>query len=471
MGEPEIIIKKTPRLRNISPIDGRYGRKTEELADYFSEMGLQKYRTLMECEYLIKLSETPGVKDLRNITEKEKSLIRRIYEDFTLEDAQIIKNFEVRGFDGKPRTNHDVKAVEYFIKYKLKNTSLTDILEWVHFGLTSEDATNIAHSLMIRESLDDIIIPKLEEVYQAVEQFAQDNKGLVILARTHGQPASPITFGKAIKTFTHRMKRQIEQLKKYQPLAKLNGATGCYNAHYAAYPNVDWIKFSEDFITGLHDKIEVNYITDQIEPHDTVDELGSIMRRINKILIKLDKDLWRYISDDWIVQIPEEGTVGSSTMPHKVNPIDIEGSEGNLSLANTMFQFIGDYLPMVRLQRDLSDSTVSRNLGIGFAYSMIGYLNLLNGLGKYAVNKEKVKKIVKKHPEVITEAYQTILRREGIQGAYEKLKDVSRGKKLTLEILQEFARKLKIKESVKQELLAITPENYTGLAEILVEQF
>lgn len=464
------MVKETPRLRNISPIDGRYGRKTESLADYFSEMGLQKHRAIMECEYLIKLSETPSL-DIREFAPEEKKLIRSLYQDFTLEDAQIIKDFEVRGYDGIPATNHDVKAVEYFIKYKLKNTSLEDCLEWIHFALTSEDATNIAHALMIRNGLDKVVIPKLDEVHQSIENFAQDNKGLPVLARTHGQPASPITFGKAGKTFAYRLKRQLNQLKKYQPLAKLNGATGCYNAHAAAYPKVNWIKFSEDFITGLHDKIEVNYVTDQIEPHDTIDELGSIMRRINKILIKLDRDFWRYISDEWIVQIPKEGEVGSSTMPHKVNPIDIEGSEGNLSAANAMFEFIADYLPMTRLQRDLSDSTVSRNLGTCFGYSMIGYINLLKGLGKYVVNEKKVIKELNKHPEIITEAYQTILRREGIQGAYEQMKGLVRGKKATMAGLQEFIKGLEIKEEVKKELLAITPENYTGLAEKLVEQF
>jgi len=449
-------------LYSISPIDGRYQEKTLLLAGYFSEQALMKYRLIIEGEYLIALSEEKAV-GLRKFTEAEKKLIRKFY-DLDLVGANKIKEFEAV-------TNHDVKAVEYFLKEKLKKTSLKDSLEWVHFALTSEDTNNLAYALMLSESLKDIIIPSLDKIVSSLNTFALEYKSLSMLARTHGQSASPTTLGKEFKVFSARLERQLQSLKNQMILVKLNGATGNYNAHSVAYPKIDWLKFSLSFIKRINQErgvnLETNLITTQIESHDTYAELFDIMRRINTILIDFNQDLWRYISDHYLIQKTKEGEIGSSTMPHKVNPIDFENSEGNLGLANALFSHFSNKLPISRLQRDLSDSTVERNFGVALAYSLIAYHSLIKGLGKISADKIKIAEDLDNHQEIIAEGIQTILRREGMALPYEKLKALTRGKKVSKQDLELFISDLSVSEKIKQELRKITPQNYLGRAKEL----
>jgi len=452
-------------LNSISPIDGRYEKITSVLAPIFSERGFMRYRIVVEGEYFIALSELK-IK-LRKITSGEKKLIRALY-DLTDEDAQIISDIETRGYKNIKATDHDTKAVEYFMKEKLAKTSLKDVLEWIHFGLTSEDTINLAYALMLRDGTM-LLLKHLNLVVKEINQLAKKYSGLGILAQTHGQGATPTTFGKEFKIFASRLERQISHLSKQEILCKLNGATGNYNAHLVAFPNVDWINFTENFIKTLSDftpnifRLGANLFTTQIEPHDSYVEIFDNLRRINTILLGMNQDIWRYISNEWIVQKPI-GDVGSSTMPHKINPIKFENSEGNLGLANSLFEFFGRKLPISRLQRDLSDSTVSRNIGTAFSHSLVAYEYLLRGLASIKVNENKVREVLKDHPEVIAEAIQTILRREGVEMPYEKLKELTRGKKVTLSDIHQFIKTLKVSDKVKKELLKITPENYIGLA-------
>lgn len=459
------------QLETIGPVDGRYRRHTEQLAEFFSEKALIKHRIIVEIEYLIALSEHPDT-DLRDLTDQEKSLLRGL-SNISTEDARIVKDIEVKGYKDIAPTNHDVKAVEYFIKDKLGATSLKECLEWIHFGLTSEDTNNIAYGLMLSSAIDKIIIPVLEQLFQKIEELARKYKNVPILARTHGQPASPTTFGKEFKVFSSRIKKQLDQLKNCEISVKLNGATGNYNAHYAAYPEVDWLEFTREFIErfnqGRKTKLKPNFVTTQIEPHDTYAELFDNIRRLNVILIGFDQDMWRYISDDWIKQRPVEGEVGSSTMPHKVNPIDFENSEGNLGIANALFEFSSTKLPISRLQRDLSDSTVERNFGVTLAHCLIAYKSTLKGLDKIDINENKVVEELEKHPQIISEAIQTVLRREGFPIPYEKLKELTRGREVKMIDLTIFIDNLDIPEKVKEELKRITPENYTGIARLLTE--
>ncbi len=458
-------------LNSVSPIDGRYQKYTEKLSAFFSEAAGMKYKIITEGEYLIALSETKGL-NFRKFSVKEKNLIRSLY-DLDLEGADIINRIELKGYKNMKATEHDFKAIEYYIKEKLGDSSLKDVLEFVHFGLTSEDAGNIAYALMIGESLKEIYLPTLEDIINKIKALVKENKDAPMLARTHGQPASPTTFGKEMKVFEARLTRQFEQLRSHKILTKMNGATGNYNALHAAYPKIDWIKFSENFIETLrvfrNVNLETNLFTTQIEPHDSYVELFDIMRRTNSILIDMDQDLWRYISDGWIGQKAVEGEVGSSTMPHKINPLFLENSEGNFGVANALFEFFGRKLPISRLQRDLSDSTVLRNIGTAFAHSLIGLEYLKRQLGRIKVNKEQMEKDLNAHPEVITEAIQTILRREGEKMPYEKLKELSRGKVVTLEDIHKFINDLAVSNKIKKELLKITPESYTGLAKQLAE--
>ena len=458
-------------LEAISPIDGRYRRYTEQLADIFSEKGLIRYRMKVEGEYLLFLSEHPQI-ETREFSEKERSLIRRLY-DVSTEDAGIVKAIEVKGYGNIKATNHDVKAVEYFMKDKLKETSLEDSLEWIHFALTSEDVNNLAYGLMLSDGIGGVILPNAQGLYETIEGLAQRYKDVQMLARTHGQPASPTTFGKEFKVFASRVRRQLDQLGAYEFLVKLNGATGNYNAHYVAYPEVDWIAFTRNFVerfnAGRRIKLRPNLITSQIEPHDTYAELFDNLRRLNTIFIDFNQDMWRYISDDWITQKPVDGEVGSSTMPHKVNPIDFENSEGNLGIANALFGYFSSKLPVSRLQRDLSDSTVERNFGVALGHSLIGYKSAQKGLSKVAVNEQKVREELENHPEVISEAIQTVLRREGVEMPYERLKELTRGRKLTMDDFKTFIGGLDVPDVVKEELRQITPANYTGIARLLAE--
>lgn len=459
-------------LNSISPIDGRYGKYTKDLEPYFSESASIKYKIVVEMEYLIALSKTKGV-NLRKFTPKEEKLIRSLY-DKALKEAEIVNQIEMRGYKDIKATNHDFKAIEYYLKEKLGETTLKDILEFIHFGLTSEDASNIAYALQISDSLDKVIVPAIEKLISNLNKLAVRYKNLPMLARTHGQAASPTTFGKEMRVFSARLEKRLAGLKSIKIQAKLNGATGNYNALHVAYPKINWIKFSEKFILSFNNKdrsqkLEVNLFSTQIESHDSYVAIFDTIRRINTILLGFNQDMWRYISDGWVGQKPVEGEVGSSTMPHKINPWFLENSEGNLGMANAMFEFFARKLPISRLQRDLSDSTVLRNIGVAFGHTLIGYKYLINQLGRIEVNREKTLEALNSHPEVITEAIQTILRREGVPMPYEKLKALSRGKSLNKKDIEKFIDQLPVKENIKKELKKITPANYTGLAANLVK--
>ncbi|OGG76938.1 adenylosuccinate lyase [Candidatus Kaiserbacteria bacterium RIFCSPLOWO2_01_FULL_54_24] len=454
-------------LTSISSIDGRYRDAASALTEYFSEFSLIRARVLVECEYLIALSETPNV-GIRTLTADEKKTLRKLAE-ISLEDARVVKQIEKEGYEGIPATNHDVKAVEYFLKRKLSKTSFVDVSEWVHFALTSEDTDNIAYALLLRGALEEVIVPALEDVRAHLEKMAKEQAGTAMLARTHGQSASPTTFGKEMRVFESRVARQLEQLTSRSILVKCGGATGNWSAHVAGAPDVDWMDFSETFVGRFNDKkqtvkLELNPATTQIEPHDTYAELFDNLRREGTILIDLSQDIWRYISDGWLTQKAKAGEVGSSTMPHKVNPIDFENAEGNLGVANALFEHFSHKLPISRLQRDLSDSTVKRTFGVAFAHSLIGYKALLRGLGKISVNKEAMLADLQRHPEVVAEAIQTALRRESVEVPYEKLKNLTRGKSVTMEDIGKFIDDLDVPANVKKRLKAFTPENYIGLA-------
>lgn len=458
-------------LEAISPIDGRYRENVEPLAEFFSEKGLIKYRIRVEGEYFIFLSEHPQIR-VREFSENEKGLVKELY-NISLRDAAVVKAIEVKGYKDIKATNHDVKAVEYYMKEKLRGTSLEDSLEWIHFALTSEDTNNIAYGLMLSDSIGNVVLSSAEELYKTIEELAQRYKDVPMLARTHGQPASPTSVGKEFKVFSSRLERQIDQLKNYEILVKLNGATGNYDAHYAAYPDVDWIAFTRDFVERFNEgrkiRLMPNFVTTQIEPHDTYAELFDNLRRLNTIVIDFNQDIWRYISDNWFVQKAVEGEVGSSTMPHKVNPIDFENSEGNLGIANSLFNFFSSKLPISRLQRDLSDSTVERNFGVALGHSLLGYKSTLKGLSKITVDEAKIVGELENHPEVIAEAIQIILKRENVKNAYEKLKGLTRGRKVTMDDFSKFIDGLDISNDIKEELKQITPRNYTGIARLLVE--
>ncbi|MFA6050190.1 MAG: adenylosuccinate lyase [Candidatus Paceibacterota bacterium] len=447
-------------LETISPIDGRYAKQTESLGPYFSEAALIRYRTLVECEYLIALVENKSLK-LKQLSSKEKQTIRDLYIKMTIESALKVKEYEAT-------TNHDVKSVEYFIKEKLKGEKMGAYLEWVHFALTSEDVNNLSYALLMQESMRDVIIPELKKVQTEFDGFAKRYAKLPMLARTHGQAASPTTLGKEFKVFAFRLERQIEMLESHSMLTKMSGATGNFHAHIASFPSVDWQKFSKDFVKGLSvlrkTKLAINPLTTQIESHDTVAELFDILKRANIILSSANQDIWRYISDSWIVSKPKAGEVGSSTMPHKVNPIDFENSEGNLGIANALLNHFSSKLPISRLQRDLTDSTVFRNVGVAFAHSLLAYKSLLKGFGKISVNEGRIKEDLNAHPEVVAEAIQTVLRVEGVAMPYEKLKELTRGKKVTMEDISVFIDGLEVGEELKKRLKKITPESYIGLA-------
>lgn len=470
------------QLEAISPIDGRYHRYAEPLANFFSERALMRYRLIVEGEYLIALSESHGL-DLRKLKVAEKKQIRSLYI-LSPTDAQIISDIETNGYKNIKATEHDVKAVEYYMKDKLATTSLDDVLEWIHFGLTSYDTNTPARGMMLRDALERVIIPKLEQVYDTLNALATKHKDLPMLARTHGQPASPTTFGKEIQVFGQRLNRQLSCLKKQTISVKFSGATGNFNAHVVAYPKVDWIKFAGKFIDQLNSivpelvegrpsinsgnktliKLELNLPTTQIDPHDSEAEIFDNLRRINTILLGLNQDIWRYISDEWIIQKAVEGEIGSSAMPHKINPIKFENSEGNLGMANAILNFLAAKLPISRLQRDLSDSTVERNFGVALGYCLIAYDYLLNGLGRITVNENRIAEVLNSHPEVLAEAMQTILRREGETMPYEELKVLTRGKTITMQEITTFIDGLDVRGEVKQELKKITLQNYIGEA-------
>ena len=442
-------------LTAISPIDGRYRNKVDELGLYFSEYALIKYRLLVEIEYFIALCELP-LPQLKGIDSDKFKNLRKIHEEFTIEDAGEVKEME-------NTINHDVKAVEYFLKKKFENLGFENYKEFIHFGLTSQDINNTAIPYSLRDAIHDVYYPILDEVIIKLDRLATEWAGIPMLARTHGQPASPTRLGKEIKVFVERLVRQLNLLKSVPFSAKFGGATGNFNAHHVAYPEIDWVKFGNDFVNTTLG-LDRSQTTTQIEHYDNLAAIFDNLKRINTILIDLVRDFWTYISMDYFKQSIKKDEVGSSTMPHKVNPIDFENSEGNLGVANAMFEHLSSKLPVSRLQRDLTDSTVLRNIGVPIAHTVIAMKTLLKGLEKSIVNTDKIKKDLEENWSVVGEAIQTILRREGYPNAFEKLKELTRTRKTINKIaIQEFIRKLEVSEKIKKELLEITPENYTGV--------
>jgi adenylosuccinate lyase len=444
------------KLTAISPIDGRYGSKSADLRPIFSEFGLIRHRVLVEVRWLQMLSREPGIAEVPAFSEHADNLLNNIVEKFAVEDAQRVKNIE-------RTTNHDVKAVEYFLKEKIQgNAELEAVSEFIHFACTSEDINNLAYALMLKEARTQVVLPALDQLVDAVAAMGRDYAQVPMLSRTHGQPASPTTLGKEMANVAYRLMRQREQLKAVPILGKINGAVGNYNAHLSAYPELDWQGMAEQFVTGLG--LEWNPYTTQIEPHDYVAEFFDALARFNTILIDFDRDVWAYISNNYFKQRTVEGEVGSSTMPHKVNPIDFENSEGNLGLANAVFAHLAAKLPISRWQRDLTDSTVLRNLGVGIGYSLIAYSSTLRGIGKLEVNEAKLLADLDANWEVLAEPIQTVMRRYGIEKPYEKLKALTRGKRVDAAGMATFIDTLELPEEVKAEMKTWTPANYIGNA-------
>ena len=442
-------------LNSISPIDGRYFDKTKVLNKYFSEKALIFYRLKVEVEYFISLCKI-GIPQLENFESKKFDELRKIYLKFSDEDAAEIKEIE-------RVTNHDVKAVEYYIKQKFDNLNLTEYKEFVHFGLTSQDINNTAIPLSVKDFIEEVYIPKLNNVLDAINEKCEELKDITIISRTHGQPASPTKLGKEFKVFWTRINNQLSSLKEIPNSAKFAGAVGNFNAHHVAYPNIDWKGFGQNFIEN---ELNLNYSfpTTQIEHYDSFAALCDNCRRINNILLDMCIDIWTYISHDYFKQKIIKGEVGSSAMPHKVNPIDFENSEGNIGLANSLFDFLSNKLPKSRLQRDLSDSTVLRNIGVPFGHSLISFESILKGLNKIYVNEDKINKDIEENWIVVSEAIQTILRREGYSNPYEIMKELTRNnQKIDKESLHRFIDDLKIDDTIKKELKQISPYNYTGI--------
>ncbi len=441
-------------LTAISPVDGRYRNKVEILAEYFSEYALIKYRVLVEIEYFIALCEIP-LPQLKNFDKQKFEALRNIYNNFSLEDAKAVKEIE-------KVTNHDVKAVEYFVKQKFDELGLSAYKEFIHFGLTSQDINNTAVPLSLKDAMK-VYRMELQKLIDKLKELSFEWRNIPMLARTHGQPASPTRLGKEITVFTERLEQQLKLLYQVPYAAKFGGATGNFNAHHLAYPQKNWKAFGKHFvehILGLHH----SFPTTQIEHYDHLAALFDAMKRINTILIDMNRDFWTYISMNYFKQKIKKGEVGSSAMPHKVNPIDFENSEGNLGIANAMFSHLAGKLPVSRLQRDLTDSTVTRNIGVPFAHTLIGFSSTLKGLNKLLLNKEAIDKDLEDNWAVVAEAIQTVLRRENYPNPYETLKELTRTNSvITRDSLWEFIDKLDIPDSVKKELRQITPHNYTGI--------
>ena len=442
-------------LTAISPVDGRYRNKTNELAKYFSEFGLIKYRVQVEVEYLIALVET-NLTPLQNFPKNAYSELRAIYLNFSEEDALWIKNTE-------KVTNHDVKAVEYFLKEKMNELGLNDFLEFVHFGLTSQDINNTSIPLSLKDALSDIILPAFESLTTKLNSLSTEWKDVSMLAKTHGQPASPTRLGKEIQVFEERLLKQIEQLKSVPFSAKFGGATGNLNAHNVAFPAHNWVAFSNDFVNNILG-LDRSQTTTQIEHYDNLASLFDALKRINNIILDLNRDMWMYVSMEYFKQKLKEGEIGSSAMPHKVNPIDFENSEGNIGIANALFEHLAAKLPVSRLQRDLTDSTVLRTIGVPLAHTLISIKSTLAGLDKLLLNESAFTEDLEKNWAVVAEAIQTILRREGYPKPYEALKGLTRKNEATTkESVHLFIDTLSISEDIKKELKTITPHNYTGI--------
>ncbi len=441
-------------LTAISPLDGRYANKCAELTDVFSEFGLIKRRVRVECAWLEALCDAGEIAECPALSPGERAALQAIAADFSLADARRVKEIE-------KTTNHDVKAVEYFLKEKVKDTSLASRSEFIHFACTSEDINNMAHALMLRDG-QVVLRAAMDEVAAKIAADAQAYAAVPMLAHTHGQPASPTTVGKEFAVVSARLKRQAAEIDRLVMPAKMNGAVGNFNAHLAAYPAVDWEKLARGVIEGLG--LRQNRLTTQIESHDGIAELFDAIQRWNSILLDFDRDIWMYVSMGYFKQRTVKGEIGSSTMPHKVNPIDFENSEGNLGLANAILGFMARKLPISRLQRDLTDSTTLRNMGVGFGYTLIAVRSTLKGLGKLELNADKLAEDLDHNWEVLAEPIQTVMRKVGMDHPYERLKELTRGRRVTAEIMRDFVEALPLPAEDKARLMALTPATYVGLA-------
>lgn len=450
------------QLTAISPVDGRYASKSAELRSIFSEYGLLKYRVQVEVRWLQMLSEQASITEVPAFSDESHALLNDIVASFSVDDAMRIKEIE-------RTTNHDVKAVEYFLKEKVEgNSELNAISEFIHFACTSEDINNLSHGLMLTEARDTVLLPYCDKLISELTRLAKEYKTIPMMARTHGQPASPTTMGKEMANVVMRLRRQRDQIAAVTLLGKINGAVGNYNAHLSAYADTDWHALSEKFVTSL--SLTWNPYTTQIEPHDYIAELFDAVARFNTIVLDFDRDVWGYIALGHFKQKTIAGEIGSSTMPHKVNPIDFENSEGNLGLANAIFDHLAAKLPVSRWQRDLTDSTVLRNLGVGVGYAVIAYQATLKGISKLEVNEASLLAELDNNWELLAEPVQTVMRRYGIEKPYEKLKELTRGKKVNAEVMAEFIDGLALPDAVKAELKTLSPANYIGDAIRLVDQ-
>ena len=441
-------------LTAVSPLDGRYANKCAELTDVFSEFGLIKRRVLVECAWLEALCDAKEIRECKSLTATERKLLRAIATDFSVAEARRIKEIE-------RTTNHDVKAVEYFLKEKVAKTSLASRSEFIHFACTSEDINNMSHALMLRDGKA-VLRAAMDEVTRLIAADAKAYAAVPMLAHTHGQPASPTTVGKEFAVVAARLKRQAAEIDRLVMPAKMNGAVGNFNAHLSAYPSVNWEKLARGVIEKLG--LRQNRLTTQIESHDGIAELFDAIQRWNSVLLDFDRDVWMYVSMGYFKQRTIKGEIGSSTMPHKVNPIDFENSEGNLGLANAVLGFMARKLPISRMQRDLTDSTTLRNMGVGFGYTLIAVRSTIKGLGKLELNAEKLADDLDHNWEVLAEPIQTVMRKVGMDHPYERLKELTRGRRVTAEIMQDFVKGLPLPEEDKKRLLKLTPATYIGLA-------
>lgn len=448
---------------SISPLDGRYASRVQPLTTEVSEYGLIRYRVMVEIKWLIKLANESHFREIPSFGEKAKAFLISLYENFSPEDAMAVKEIE-------KSTNHDVKAVEYWIKNQVKDhPELSASSEFTHFTCTSEDINNLSYGLMFKNTINEVVLPQLNDVIGSMREMAHEFAAIPMLSRTHGQPATPTTLGKEIANVIYRLERQVKHLKNVEYQGKINGAVGNYNAHLVVYPNFDWEAFAEDFIENDLGLTFTPYST-QIECHDYIAEFSHTMTRVNTILVDWSRDVWNYISHNFFKQRTIAGEVGSSTMPHKVNPIDFENAEGNFGIANALFNHFAEKLPISRMQRDLSDSTVLRSVGSAFGYTLIGFSSLLKGHGKLEVSEESLLADLNANVEVLGEAVQTVMRRDGIENPYEKLKDFTRGKRINLAEMRQFIDTLALSDTVKAQLKALEPANYVGIAEQLAKK-